>query len=119
MAELSYGDVQRAVQDGVRNLQQNVQRLTSNMGVVSMRADRIENMEIALRDLQRTVASLQNSVLAARQAGGADPRVTQIIHDIYELKVRFIAIERFAQQMSNYVRAKEEEDADDRQYRNT
>ena len=118
MAELSYGDVQRAVQEAIRNLQINVQRLSSNMGSVSIRTDRIESLEIAIRDLQRSVVTLQNSLLvAAKQPAGRDPRVTQLIHDIYELKVRFVVIERFAQQMSDYFQAKAAEENENRQYR--
>jgi len=120
MAELSYGDVQRAVQESIRNLQLNVQRLTSNVGSVSIRADRIEGVEIALRDVQRGLITLQNTVAASSHGtAGRDPRVTQLIHDVYELKTRFSAVERFAKQMSDYVQAKEESVEDEREYRRT
>jgi hypothetical protein len=119
MAELSYNDVQRAVQDSLRNLQVSVQRLTSNLGVVSSRSDHIEVIETAIRDLQRTTQLMQANLNTMRVGVGADPRVSQLIHDMYELKLRFVTIERFIQQVGTYIQMKIDEESEEQQFHNT
>lgn len=118
MAELSYWDVQRAVQEGLRTLQENVQRLTNNVGSVSTRADHISSIETTVREMQRTTQLMQQSLNAMRLGGSTDPRITQMAHDLYELKVRFTAVERFIQQVGEYLQIKLAEEAEDNQYRN-
>ena len=119
MAELSYWDVQRAVQEGLRTLQDSVQRLTSNVGSVSTRADHIGTIETTVREMQRTTQLMQQNLNTMRLGSGSgDPRIAQMAHDIYELKVRFAAIERFIQQSNDYIQTKMSEEAEDNQYRN-
>jgi hypothetical protein len=119
MAELSYRDVQRAVQESIRNLQETVQRLTSNMGsVTSTRADHIAYIEVAIRDLQNTTKLMQQNLNTMMITSNADPRMAQLCRDVYELKVRFTNIERYIQQSGEYLQNKLAEEAEDQNYRN-
>lgn len=119
MAELSYGDIQRAVREAIQSLQANVQRLSSNVGVVSSRSDHIEFIETTLRDMQRNMQQMQINLNAMRLNGGtSDPRITQIMQEIAELKGRFATIERYISQSGEYIRLKIEEENEDREYRN-
>lgn len=119
MAELNYGDVQRAVQDGLRNLQADVQRLSGHLGNVSYQASRIDDIELLVKDLQRSMQQMQNDISTMRHIGlsGIDPRIAQMTADIHELKLRFAAVEKFAGQMSAFIQAKYEEEQEDQQYR--
>lgn len=119
MAELNYGDMQRAVQDGIRNLQNDLQRVSNTLITLTPQIERIDDMEAAMRELQRSAITLQNTLIGMR--GGinhpVDPRISQLANDVHELKTRFGVIEKFASQMSEYVQARYNEDQEDRQYR--
>lgn len=119
MADLNYSDVQRAVQDGIRNVQNDLQRVSNTLMTMAPQIERIDDMELTMRELQRTVLTLQNTLIGMR--GGinhpVDPRIAQLTNDVHELKMRFAVIEKFASQMSEYVQARYNEDQEDRQYR--
>ena len=119
MAELSYNDIQRAIRDGLRSIQENVQRLTTNVGTTSTtNADHIGYIEATVRDMQRTTQMMQSNLNQMKIKSSADPRLAQIAKDIYDLKVRFAAIEKFILQSGEYLQTKFEEDREDREYRN-
>lgn len=116
MADLNYTDVQRAVQEGLRNLQTDLQRLTNNLDLVERQADRIDDIELVVRDIQRNL-QLMTTSMGTMRGGVVDPRISQVTNDLHELKTRFAVIEKFAQQMSDYMQAKFQEEQEDRQYR--
>ena len=116
MADLNYTDVQRAVQEGLRNLQTDLQRLTNNLDLVERQADRIDDIELVVRDIQRNL-QLMTTSMGTMRGGVVDPRISQMTNDLHELKTRFAVIEKFAQQMSDYMQAKSQEEQEDRQYR--
>ena len=108
MAELSYQDVQRAVQDAVRNLQGDVQRLSSGLSSVAQQAQLID-------DIQRSIQALQSETL--RHDPRSEQTMQQVTKDLQELKIRFEAVERFCRDMSDYFRARAENEREDQQYR--
>ena len=116
MADLNYTDVQRAVQEGLRNLQTDLQRLTNNLDLVERQADRIDDIELVVRDIQRNL-QLMTTSMGTMRGGVVDPRISQMTNDLHELKTRFAVIEKFAQQMIDYMQAKFQEEQEDRQYR--
>ena len=116
MADLNYTDVQRAVQEGLRNLQTDLQRLTNNLDLVERQADRIDDIELVVRDIQRNL-QLMTTSMGTMRGGVVDPRISQMTNDLHELKTRFAVIEKFAQQMSDYMQAESQEEQEDRQYR--
>lgn len=108
MAELTYQDVQRAIQDAVRSMQADIQRLTIDLTAVSQQAQRID-------DIQRSLQALQSEM--SRHDPRSEQTMQQIARDIQDLKLRFEAVERFSRDMSDYFRARAEEEREDQQYR--
>ena len=120
MADLSYNDVQRAVQDSTRNVQNDLQRVSNILITMSQQLERVNDIEAAVRELQRTAVTLQNSLINMRSgttSRPADPRISQLTADVHDLRVRFAVIEKFASQMSEYVQARYDDEQEDRQYR--
>lgn len=116
MAELRYNDIQRAVQDALRTVQNDMQRISATVNMVERHAERIDTVEMGVRDMQRNVQVMLGNNGPGVQVG-ADNRLTQLMNDVHELKVRFAAVERFVQQMDMYLRPRIEEDEEDRRYR--
>lgn len=116
MADISYGDVQRAVHEALKPLLNDIQRLNGTINLVERQAERINDIEIFIRDIQRNVQIVSSGLTGGRQAG-ADHRLAQMVNEIHELKVRFASIERFAQQMGDYMQSRFAEEDEDRQYR--
>lgn len=108
MADLSYQDVQRAVQDGTRNLQGDVQRLSNDMSGVVSQAQLID-------DLQRALQQLQSEI--QRHDPRSEASMQQLVRDVQELKMRFEAVERFCRDMSEYFRKKAAAEREDNEYR--
>jgi hypothetical protein len=61
---------------------------------------------------------MQTNLNIMRATASADPRLAQIAKDIFDLKVRFAAIEKFIVQSGGYLQAKFDEDREDQEYRN-
>ncbi|HET6622419.1 MAG TPA: hypothetical protein VFG56_00610 [Candidatus Saccharimonadales bacterium] len=90
MAELSPGDIQKAVQAGVGSLHRDISRLSSQ--IFSLQ-----------RDLKK-VAYLQ------QQAAALDKRTFDLVSEIQELKLRISYIERYCAFIyGQYVETEEEQ----------
>ena len=115
MADLSYSDVQRAVQDGLRNMQSDVQRLQNQVSIISQQSQFIDDIQAVVQQLYAQLSRIE------RQSQGHNPRTelgtAQLTRDVQELKARFTAIERFCLDMSKYMQAQRERELEDRQYR--
>jgi hypothetical protein len=68
--------------------------------------------------MQRTTQMMQSNLNQMKITSRADPRLAQIAKDIFDLKIRFAAIEKFILQSEGYLQAKLEEDREDQEYRN-
>ncbi len=117
MADLSYSDVQRAVQDGLGNVRNDLQRIVNDMGGVAQASQRIDDIEREVIELQRMVQNLQTNLTTMRPGGNVEQRIMTLANDVTELKHRFVAVEKFATQMSDYMRTRYDEEREDRQYR--
>lgn len=93
MADLTYNDIQRAAQDAVRNVHQDVQRLSALVGSVQDQTQYIDDIQRDLQNLQRVQS------------------------DIVELKQRIVNIEKFCSDMGNYFREKQDLEKEDQEYR--
>lgn len=115
MADLTYSDVQRAVQDGLRNMQADIQRLSGQVSSISQQSQFINETQTLVRQLSTQLARLE------RQTMGHNPRTemgtAQLARDVQELKARFIIIERFCVDMSKYVERQQQKELEDQQYR--
>jgi len=115
MGDLNYGDVQRAVQDGLRNMQGDVQRLGNQVAIISQQSQFIDDIQHAIQLMYAQLARLEN------QTRRHDPRseqgTAQLTRDIQELKARLITVERFCLDMSKYVQLQIDKELEDKQYR--
>lgn len=114
MAELSYGDVQRAVQDGLRNMQSGFQHLASQVSRGSQQAQ-LDNLQQALQQIDAHITRLEQQT--RRHDPLTEQMTTQLARDVQDLKSRFNTVERFCLDMSRYVQTKHEEELEKKQYR--
>lgn len=108
MADITYQDVQRAVQDGTRNLQADVQRMSHDISAVSSQAQLIDDLQRALQQLQTEIQ---------RHDPRSEASMQQLVRDVQELKIRFETVERFCREMSEYFRARAAAEREDNEYR--
>lgn len=116
MAELSYNDVTRAAQDGTRDIFSQLQRLqqiVQQMGNVQQAVMQISAIQQQLGAVTRKIQAIDARLdQVGRQTFGtnvSDQRISIMQQDISELKVRFGTFERFAQDMSEYIRNEAEQ----------
>lgn len=117
MAELSYGDVQRAVQDGLRNMQGGIQHLASQVSKSSSRSQQaqLDNIQASLQQLDAHITRLEQQT--RRHDPYSEQMMAQMNRDIQDLRSRFNTVEKFCTDMSRYVQMKHEEDLEKKQYR--
>lgn len=114
MAELSYGDVQRAVRDGLQNVQSGFQHLASQVSRGSQQAQ-MDNLQQSIQQLNANISRLEQQM--RRHDPLTEQMTMQISRDMQDLKARFVSVERFCQDMSKYVQSKHEEELERKQYR--
>lgn len=118
MADMSSADVQHAVQSALHGIRNDVSRISHIIDSMNRVGQDVKDLSRRLASLEQDINQIQNTV--ANTLGRPttrrypDPYVVSMMNDIGELKLRFTAIEKFAQQMSEYIRQR---DDDDRQYR--
>lgn len=102
MADLTYNDVARAVTDGLRNLQNEVSRISSSVGNVDRQAQLID-------DIQRQLQAVEQKI--DRQANDSAD-IDRLLNDMASLRQdiqntnnRLMSIERFCQDISKYLQA--------------
>jgi len=115
MADLSYGDVQRAVQDGLRNVQADVARLGTQVSAINQQSQLIDDIHSLVQQLSNQLTRLE------QRSMGHNPRTemgtAQLSRDVQDLKTRFAAVEKFCVDMSKYVERQREKELEDQQYR--
>jgi len=103
---------------GVRNDVSRISHVIDGMNRVGQDVKdlqhRLTNLERDINQIQNTIANTLGRPTTRRYP---DPYVVGMVNDIGELKARFTAIEKFAGQMSDYLRQRSEEDDEERQYR--
>ena len=118
---LSRSDVQNAVQNGLQGMRNDITRISHIVDCVPRTAQDVRDLTRRLQLLENDIHQIQNIV--ANPLGRPvnrrypDPYVVGIANEVHDLKVRFVAIEKFAVQMSDYVRKREEQASQERQYR--
>ncbi|EDK72482.1 hypothetical protein TM7_0389 [candidate division TM7 genomosp. GTL1] len=120
MADLQYNDVQRAVQDGIRNIQGDLQRLINDMHQAVQQIQYTDETMRMVQDIQRILQHTQPAIENMHRRindANSEQRIATVQNDLQELKHRFAAIERFAMQMSDYVRHQHEVNREDEEYR--
>ncbi len=105
---MTYQDVQRAVQDGMRQVQSDMQRLTNNVANISNQANYIDDLQHSLQNIESEIS---------RHDPRSEVALQQIQRDVQDLKQRFDVVEKFCQDMSEYMHARKELDKEDQEYR--
>ena len=124
MADLSYNDITRGSQEGTKetyNLLQRVYQLVQQMGNVQQAVSQINTIQQQMgdhqRQLQELTAQLNKLNRQTINSSNADQRTAMIHQEISDLKVRFAAVERFAQDMSDYMHAVAEQNSNNPDHR--
>lgn len=121
MAELNRSDIQHAVQSALHDMRNDVSRVTRMVDGMSRVSQDVQDLSRRLMSLEQEVKQIQNTV--ANTLGRPttrrypDPYVVGIANEINDLKIRFSSIEKFAAQMSEYIRRRDAQDLEERQYR--
>ena len=108
MAEITYQDVQRAVQEATRGIQNDLQRLSNTIVTIANQAQFID-------DLQRSVQELRQEV--ERHDPRTELAMQQLQRDIQELKQQSEMVERLCTDISTYFHAQSELRREDEEYR--
>ena len=118
---INRSDVQHAVQNALHDVRNDVSRMSHTVDGMNRVGQDIKDLSRRLAALEQCINQIQNVV--ANTLGRPvtkrypDPYVVGIANEINDLKIRFATIERFAQQMSDYIRLRDAQDQEDRQYR--
>ena len=121
MAELNRSDIQHAVQSALHDVRNDMSRVSRMVDGMSRVSQDVQDLSRRLMSLEQEVKQIQNTV--ANTLGRPttrrypDPYVVGIANEINDLKIRFSSIEKFAAQMSEYIRRRDAEDLEERQYR--
>lgn len=120
MADLRYEDVQRAAQAALQNMQNQMNYLQNLIVSINNQVSRIDDQEYKIDDLGRqlglinqSIGQVNNSIQALSSQLGGMQNVPSMVND---LRYRLEALERFANDMSNYLhqrQSREEADDDD------
>lgn len=118
---ISRSDVQYAVQNAVQGMRNDVTRISHIVDCVPRTAQDVRDLTRRIQLLEKDINQIQNVV--ANTLGRPvnrrypDPYVVNMANEIHELKLRFAAVEKFAVQMSEYLRLQNDTIREERQYR--
>lgn len=118
---INRSDVQHAVQNAMQGMRNDVTRISHIVDVLPRTAQEVRDLSRRISLIEKDINQIQNVV--ANTLGRPvnrrypDPYVVSMANEIHDLKIRFAAIEKFAIQMSEYVRLNNQRVKEDRQYR--
>jgi len=118
---ISRNDLQHAVQSALHDIRNDVSRMSRMADNITRMAQDVQDVSRRLTTLEQEVRQIQNTV--ANTLGRPttsrypDPYVVGIANEINGLKLRFSSVEKFASQMSDFVRRRYDEEEENRQYR--
>lgn len=121
MGDISRSDIQHAVQSALHDVRNDVSRISRMVDGMSRISQDVQDLSRRLITLEQEVRQIQNTV--ANTLGRPttrrypDPYVVGIANEINDLKIRFSGIEKFAAQMSEYIRRRDAQDLEENQYR--
>ncbi len=126
MAELSYNDVQRAVQENTREIREHVIRMSQQMQRFNNLYDtHILPMRQEIEGMRRQInaTNIQVSNVLARPSitpQGMDPRMWQQIgNSIHALDARLVVMQKYLQEVSEYIIVLSDSKPEDERYQST
>lgn len=118
---ISRADIQHAVHSALHDVRNDVSRISHVLDGMNRVAQDVQDLSRRIQRLERNVNQIQNTVVNTLGYSGGqrhpDPRLAAMMSDLNNLKLRFSAVEKFAEQMSLYVRKRHNLEDEDRQYR--
>jgi hypothetical protein len=108
MTELSYQDVNRAVNDALKPAQSELYKLSSSMRDIANKTQYIDELMQSMRTLQGS---------ANKHDPKSEMNMQNILLEIQDLKMRFENVERFCREMSAYFQQKQQIEKEDEGYR--
>ncbi len=108
MAELSYQDVSRAVNDALKPTQSEIYKLTSLVRDIANKTQYIDELMLSMKMLQGSVNKHDPKSEMAMQ---------NILLEIHDLKIRFDNVEKFCRDMSAYFQQRQQLEKEDQGYR--
>ena len=115
MADIDYGQIQRSVQDAMRELRSDMQRLVNDVDEIKHRSNNDQEIDNDIREMRQRVERIEQ--MMQRDDPRSDAMLKQISSDLTDIKARLANVEKFALQFSDYLQEKFEAEKEDREYR--
>lgn len=118
---ISKSDIQHAMESALHGVRNDVSRIAHTVDGMNRVSQDVKELAHRLVVVEQSVNNIQNVV--ANTLGRPttrrypDPYIVGIANELNDLKLRFASIERFAQQVNEYMRSQVSAAEDDRQYR--
>lgn len=118
---ISRSDIQQAVKAELHGIRNDVSRISHVLDGMNRLTRDVQDLVHRMQSLERNVNQIQNTVINtlgnSQGKRHPDPRIAAMWAEMHEVKVRFSAVEKFAAQMSDFMRKRYEQTEDDRSYR--
>lgn len=107
MSDLTSGDVQRIVQDGLRDIRDNVQRIRDDVHRVEQRTNDLDMSQTEIREmaqeLHRVLPELDRLTKWAEHDRHETQEIAMLHRNSEDIKARVQNIERGVQQLTGYL----------------
>lgn len=120
---ISQSDIQHAINNALHDVRNDVSRISHIIDGLNRAGQDIRDLTHRLQSLEQSVNQIQNTV--ANTIGRPvnrrypDPYVVSMMNDVNDLKIRFSNVEKLIEPLTEYLRRRNEQEAEDEQYRNT
>lgn len=108
----SRDDVQRAVQDGLRDIRNDLARIRDDVQKIEQRTNDLDESQREIRQLADTIMQirpeLQNVIRQLAQNGGAGDQLERVVASTNDAMLRTQNIERGVLAITQYLQAKEQ-----------
>ena len=112
----SRDDVQRAVQDGLRDIRNDLARIRDDVQKIEQRTNDLDDSQREIRQLADTIMQirpeLQNVIRQLAQNGGAGDQLERVVAAANDTMLRTQNVERGVLAITQYLQAKEQAKAD-------
>ncbi len=120
MADLTYSDMQRAVQEGTRDMRELINRTWQQV-------QRIEQLEQNVLILRREVDAVRRQVVTANtqivglarpvQSGGIDQRMWQQLgNSLHAVDSRLVVMQKYLQDVSSYIALSQDKNTEEQHF---
>ena len=108
MADLTYQDVNRAVNDALKPTQGELYKMSSSLRDIANKTQYIDEMMLSLKNIQTS---------AGRHDPKSEMAMQNLTREVQDLKIRFENVEKFCREMSTYFQQRQQIEKEDQEYR--